>query len=108
MTAKYDDLRYLVLKRILSLPEPLTFFDLGYLCGPNTIRTMAANGLIDVKITIKQKGREAFEKEVAIRKKRERKAQRQKHVDKSACADFVKMAPRNGLDGLPRNTSEAA
>lgn len=81
MTAKYDDLRYLVLKRILSLPEPLTFFDLGYLCGPNTIRTMAANGLIDVKISIKPKGREAFEREVAIRKKREvaklRKAKKQ-------------------------------
>lgn len=103
MTAKYDDLRYLVLKRILSLPEPLSFADLGYLCGPNTIRTMAANGYIDVKISIKPKGIAAFDKEVLIRKKRQVKKLR-------AVRDLAEASQllENALDGLPPKEQEAA
>ncbi len=108
MTAKYDDIRYLVLKRILSLPEPLTFFDLGYLCGPNTIRTMAANGLIDVKITIKPKGVEAYEKGLLIRKKREMKKRKSRVLAPVCESGSHLVAGENGVDGMSPTKMEAA
>ena len=112
MTTKYDEIKFKVLRRILSIDGPLSYADLGYLCGPATIRTMAVNGLIDVKITIKPKGKEVFDGMCHVRLKRERKRQIAKqaalvcdlHVP---MCDFAK-DDSDGVDGLHPNKQEAA
>ena len=115
MTTKYDEIKFRVLRRILSIDGPLSYADLGYLCGPATIRTMAVNGLIDVKITIKPKGKEVFDGMCRVRLKRERKRQIAKIAKQAALVcdlhvpvrDFTKDCS-DGVDGLPPNKQEAA
>ena len=69
-----EEKRFAVLRRLVMIGQPATFMDLGYICGPETIRTLAIHGVLDVHIALKPKGVEEYEKGVALRKKRETKA----------------------------------
>ena len=106
------DRRHAVLRRLILLGKPATFMDIGYLCGPETIRTLAIHGYIEVKISIKPKGEEVYQHGLVVRKKRALRARRAKsivpvHVSHIPMCDFAK-DDSDGVDGLPPNKQEAA
>ena len=74
--AAVEERRFTILRRLFNLCDiAATFNEVGYLCGPETIKRLAANGYISVEIKIKPKGIAAYKQGLLLRRKRERRAQ---------------------------------
>lgn len=92
------DAHLVALSKLAASPRPLGFHSMPFVVSPQTLKTLAGNGLIHVAITITDEGRKALAERLALA---EHKQQRRDMAARLGRAPKAPKAPDHPIKTIP-------